>query len=226
MRILLSDEEFNSCRTNDMIPMECECCGKRFTVRKHYVVDSLNRHGGKYYRYCSHRCRNISEGRRIETVCAHCGKTIYKTLREYSKSSNHFCDSSCAASYNNAHKKSGCRRSRLEEYLEMRLRDEYPDMDILFNDRSVIGAELDIYIPSIRTGFEINGIVHYKPIYGDEKWERVVSNDEAKRRLCESSMITLHVVDTSSQKRFDECGSAKYFNYIRDRIEEKKGAAC
>lgn len=225
MKILLSDEEFNLCKTNDMIPIECECCGKRFTVRKHYVVDSLNRHDGNYYRYCCHKCRNISEGKRIETVCAHCGKTIYKTLREYSKSSNHFCNSSCAASYNNMHKKSGCRRSKLEVYIETRLKDEYPEMEILFNDKSIIDSELDIYIPSLRIGFELNGIIHYKPIYGVEKYDRVVSNDEAKKRLCESNEIALHVIDTSGQKRFNEHTSIKYFDYIRDTIEMEMGTA-
>ena len=226
MKILLSDEEFNLCKTNDLIPLECEYCGKRYFVKKHYVIDSINNHNGNYYKYCSHRCRNLSNGSLIETFCCHCGKTIYKTLREYSKSSNHFCNSSCAASYNNMHKKSGCRRSKLEVYIETRLKDEYPEMEILFNDKSIIDSELDIYIPSLRIGFELNGIIHYKPIYGVEKYDRVVSNDEAKKRLCESNEIALHVIDTSGQRRFNEDSSAKYLDYIRNTIEIKKGAAC
>ena len=124
------------------------------------------------------------------------------------------------------HKKSGCRRSKLEVYIETRLKDEYPEMEILFNDKSIIDSELDIYIPSLRIGFELNGIIHYKPIYGVEKYDRVVSNDEAKKRLCESNEIALHVIDTSGQRRFNEDSSAKYLDYIRNTIEIKKGAAC
>lgn len=114
----------------------------------------------------------------------------------------------------------------MEEYIETRLKDEYPEMEILFNDKSIIDSELDIYIPSLRIGFELNGIIHYKPIYGVEKYDRVVSNDEAKKRLCESNEIALHVIDTSGQRRFNEDSSAKYLDYIRNTIEMKKGAAC
>ena len=50
--------------------------------------------------------------------CTNCGKKFYKRPAEQKKTKNHFCSRSCAATYNNTHKKFGIRRSKLEKWLE------------------------------------------------------------------------------------------------------------
>jgi len=46
----------------------------------------------------------------------------------------------------------------------------YPDLVIHFNKKDAINSELDIYIPSLKLAFELNGIFHYEPIFGKENF--------------------------------------------------------
>lgn len=109
---------------------------------------------------------------------------------------------SCAAKYNNQHKKHGTRRSKLEIWLEETLTKKYPDICFIFNGKEAIGSELDIYVPSKNIAFEINGIFHYMPIYGQETLDAIQSNDAAKAMACAERKITLHIIDTRDHKYF------------------------
>jgi len=76
------------------------------------------------------------------------------------------------------------------------------NLEIHFNRKDAIGSELDIYIPSLRLAFELNGIFHYEPIYGQSKLDQVQNNDVSKSKLCHEAQIDLCVIDTSHQKYF------------------------
>ena len=82
---------------------------------------------------------------------------------------------SCAATYNNKNKTHGTRRSKLECFIEKKLSELYPDLTIHYNQKDTINSELDIYIPSFKLAFELNGIFHYEPIYGEEKLNQITS---------------------------------------------------
>ena len=81
------------------------------------------------------------------------------------KSTNFFCSSSCAATYNNKHKKYGIRCSKFEIAVQSLLREEFPELIFDFNQKNAVGSELDIFCPTLKLAFEINGIFHYKPIF-------------------------------------------------------------
>jgi hypothetical protein len=89
-----------------------------------------------------------------------------------------------------------------------------------------MGFELDIYIPTLNLAFEINGIVHYKNIYGQEKYERTKNNDRNKMVKCYERDITLVVLDTMEQHKFTEESSARYLDtvckIINLRLSKKK----
>lgn len=134
---------------------------------------------------------------------------------------NKFCNSSCAASYHNAHKTTGFRRSKLEIYLEKELPKLFPNLLIIYNDRKEVGYELDIYIPSLKLAFELNGIFHYEPIYGKEKLETMQFNDKQKFALCQQKLISLCVIDTTSLKYFKGEKAKKFLDIITNIINEK-----
>lgn len=159
----------------------------------------------------------------IKTNCKNCNAEINVQFAKHkkSKSGNHFCSQSCAGIYNNTHKTTGSRRSKLEKYLEFELIKLFPELEIHFNRKDIINSELDIYIPSLKLAFELNGIFHYEPIYGQDKLNQIQNNDHRKFQACLEQNIELCIIDTSRQKYFKEQSSKKYLNIITNIIYVK-----
>lgn len=214
---LFTDEEYNKSNTNDLLPIKCEHCNKIFYRTKRQIQRNSSKGLPKF---CTKDCLYKSKDNKIETTCINCGKIIKKQKSQIKKTSNNFCSQSCAASYNNTHKTKGTRRSKLEQYLEHKLIETYPSLEIIFNDKMAINSELDIYIPSLKLAFELNGIFHYEPIFGESKLNSIQQNDSNKFQKCQENDISLCVIDTSSQKYFKEQSSNKFFNIIKDIIDD------
>lgn len=218
---LFTQEEFNKAKGCDLLPLKCTICGKTFYKKKSEIAYAEENFPNRYS-FCSTSCRGASQGGRIECVCANCGEIFYKTHKEFvkSKSGKHFCSKSCSVSYNNKHKTFGTRRSKLEKYLEEKLSELYPNLEIKYNTKEEINSELDIYIPEYRLAFELNGIFHYEPIFGDNKLSQIQENDKNKFQLCQKNNISLCVLDTSSLNYFKEQNAKKYFEIIKNIINE------
>jgi hypothetical protein len=145
----------------------------------------------------------------IDLKCEQCGSTFQSEKRNAQKVLKHisikgykqnwlkFCNHSCATSYNNDHKTTGSNRSKLEKWLEQQLTILYPNLEIHYNLRNSINAELDIYIPSLKLAFELNGIFHYEPIFGEDRLLSAKTNDERKFQACLEHGIELCIIDTS-----------------------------
>jgi len=149
-------------------------------------------------------CVNKAKERYVQMPCSNCGRMVARKRRSLykNKSERIFCNNVCAATYNNLHKAFGCRRSKLEIWMEEQLQVRYPTLKILFNSKRVINAELDIYFPDLKLAFEINGIFHYKPIYGAKVLAATQLNDHKKRVGCVKMKIKLYVIDVSTMKQF------------------------
>jgi hypothetical protein len=171
--------------------------------------------------FCSLECANKQKITKIEVECSHCLKKFQKTPSQMklSKSGRSFCSKSCSATYNNLHKKTGTRRSKLEAWIEEQLSSLYPNLDILYNDKSAINSELDIYIPSLRLAIELNGIYHYEPIHGKDKFAQIQNNDANKFQACIANNISLCIVDASSLKYFKPSNAQKYLDIVTDIID-------
>ena len=92
---------------------------------------------------------------------------------------------------------------------------------INYNEINTINAELDIYIPSLKLAFELNGIFHYEPIFGNKKLVKTQNNDQRKFIACAELGISLCVIDTTSLKYFKEDNAKKFLNIITKLIDEK-----
>jgi hypothetical protein len=134
------------------------------------------------------------------------------------KTKHHFCSKSCAGKYSNSHKTKGTRSSKLEKWLAEKLVNLYPNLKFHFNRKDTINSELDIYIPSLKLAFELNGIFHYEPIFSKEKLDKIQNNDNRKMQACLEQGIELCIVDTSKQKYFKEQTSAQFLKIIQDII--------
>jgi hypothetical protein len=174
--------------------------------------------------FCSKKCYKeyLNYHHVIHTHCKLCNKPVRRTKSaSKTNSNNYFCNSSCAAIYNNAHKTTGTRVSKLEKHLQKVLTQRYPNLEILYNDKSTIKSELDIYIPSIKLAFELNGIFHYEPIYGSEKLKQIQNNDNRKFQACLENGIELVIVDVSSFGYFKIDRAQKYVDIVTNIIDSK-----
>lgn len=222
MTPLYTQQEFDSAKSKDLLPLQCELCLKSFSKSKNYIHSHiLNPHANATGNHCSIQCSNSSKKKYQSVSCLNCNLSFKKKEKEILKSPNHFCGSSCAASYNNRNKTHGYRRSKLEIWLEEQLTALYPDLQIDYNKKNTIGSELDIYISSLNLAIELNGIFHYEPIYGIKKLDQIQNNDISKSKACHDAKIDLCIIDTSSQSYVKPKTSQKYLNIVKNIIDRR-----
>lgn len=71
---------------------------------------------------------------------------------------------------------------------------EYPDAIYQYHSKWLGRQSLDIFIPSINTGFEYQGLQHYEPIEffgGIDAFNHRIELDEKKRKLCKKNDVKL-----------------------------------
>lgn len=180
--------EFDKLKNSD-IKFECEICGNEFKSTKKYLKRALGitKHQRKpSLKYCSRKCQTIGKMTGEYKNCEVCGKSIYRSKREIKKNNNNifFCSASCKGIHWNKNKDFGTNRSKIENWIEENIKLRY-DFDIIFNDRSILesGYEIDIYIPHLKLGFELNGVFHYEPIFGDDKLKITQQKDILKMNV-------------------------------------------
>lgn len=219
MKPLYSQQDYDSARGTDKLPLECYFCKISFLMEKKLIKYAIKENISRG-KYCSRKCSFKAVYLAVTRPCGQCGKLVTRELSQYksSKSKKIFCNNSCAAKYSNVHKTKGTRRSKLEIWIEDQIKSLYPNLNIKFNDKRLIGSELDIYINNFKLAFELNGIFHYKPIYGLEKLASIQANDKSKLQACKEKNITLHTIDVSGQIRFTQEDSIKYLNTICEII--------
>ena len=224
MKPLFTESEYQIAKSEELLSCLCYNCNKPFKILKKKVTRELN-HDMNLNKFCSKKCRGIFNRNlsSIKTKSKTCNNeiSVRLTVQKKSKTGNNFCSQSCAATYNNTHKTTGNRRSKLEKYIETELIKLYPDLEIRFNCKDTINSELDIYIPSFKLAFELNGIFHYEPIYGQDKLNQIQNNDNRKFQACLEQGIELCLIDVSNQKYFKEQSSEKYLIIIKSIINQK-----
>lgn len=218
MKPLYTESEFAEAKSRDLLPFECKHCGEVFHKSKNEAAKSQLRHRKEQLNFCSNSCQRRYNTPRVTTECEQCGTPFSKRAYQFAKSEHHFCSRSCAATWRNLNKKNGTRRSKLEKWLEEQLTTLYPNLEFHFNQKDAIQSELDIFIPSLRLAFELNGIYHYEPIHGQDKLDAIQSNDKRKFAACHEAGISLCSIDTSHQKYFKEKSSRKFLKIITDII--------
>jgi len=180
----------------------CSDCNNTFD-KKSYEIKRTK------YHFCSLKCwsnfQNKKKPTKIKVTCATCGFNFFKIPAEISKTGNSFCNRSCAVVFNNR-KKRKSRRSKAEKMLFDLLNKSFPNLPILANDKSLLdGLEIDIAFPSLKLGIEWNGIVHFKPIFGTQKFLKIQHNDIRKQKIAFEKGIHLIVVpDLVSTKSYVE----------------------
>ena len=202
-----------------MKSVECKNCGKPALKSVTRYNESLK---NNWNFFCSRTCRYGYQEKGRETPCAQCQKPVRKTPAEIRKTKRHaFCSKSCAASFNNRHKEHGCKRSRLEKYIEQQLIREFDGLVFTCNSVDVIKAELDFYFPRLNFAIEINGIIHYKPIFGLAKLKQIQDSDRLKAESCNKQKIDLQIIDVSCEVSYTKMMREKYWKVVKELVASK-----
>lgn len=225
MNLIITSQEFDTANSRALIPLKCEICHNTFYGKKHQITAVIKNPQTTHnrYRFCSLSCAGKHKTKLNTTMknCKHCGKEIKCSNKNTIRIRNVFCSKSCSATYYNTHKTVGHRRSKLEKWMETNLMELYPTLDINFNKTDAINSELDIYIPSLKLAFELNGIFHYEPIYGKDKLEKIKNNDTRKFQACLENGIELCIIDTSKIVYLKESTARPILNVITNIIDGK-----
>lgn len=218
---LFTEIEFKNSKSFDLLPCKCKQCNTVFNRTKHQIQCFLNPNHHTTGDFCSKKCSGLNERNKQQVICLNCSNIFFKYPIEIKRSPKHFCSRSCATIYNNKNKKIGNKRSKLEIYIQEQLTMIYPQLEIDYNKKNIIGSELDIYIPSLKLAFELNGIVHYEPIYGSDKLYKIKENDISKSKACFENKIDLCVIDSSGLKYFKPSNAQKYLDIIVNIIKQR-----
>lgn len=208
-------------RSRDPVPFLCPQCNTLFHRPKNVVQRRFGQKDNAQKLFCSKQCQNNSQHKKFEVNCSHCGNTIFRTPADYkdTKSGRFFCNRACAASFNMKLRKKS-RRSKCEVLLFKLLRKQFPFLRMIPNDKTMLdGYEVDIAIPEIKLGIEWNGIVHFKPIYGQERLNKIQKRDADKQRKAVELGVQLMVMpDLNSRSRYVEKAAVEITKIIKQLV--------
>ncbi len=168
----------------------------------------------------------ISKTVKYKYNCVQCKKEILRTEYELSKKKNKnglvFCSRSCRMTHQNLNnpKKYSCRKSKAEIYLFELIKRDFPNLIVLENDRTILKSklEIDLFIPEFKLAIELNGPVHYLPIYGEDRLKKCQNRDLLKQQEIHQIGLALIAIDISrlnSKKKTQQFLDEYYISHIK-----------
>ena len=190
------------------IERECVVCKKTFEV----IPVELD-----FHKYCSLICRNIdSRKERCKFRCECCDKEITRSKSQVCRRKHIFCSNSCKGKWyaiNTIQK----RRSKAECILAGLIGDDYPNLALILNSRSILscGYEIDIFIEEKNLAIEINGPCHYFCIYGTDKLKTIQQHDQIKYKEIYERRIQLLIIDIVGVSKIDKFMKGQYIDNVK-----------
>jgi len=157
---------------------------------------------------------------RVQIICANCGNTRMIQPTRISQTKRSFCSKHCAGTYNSKLPKHKTFQSKAEKQIRKYITTNYPNLEFITNNKSHIGYELDIFIPSLQLAFEINGIHHYKPIYGTPLFEKIKIRDNLRVEMCAAKNTTLIVLNISKLSQYTDKHMQPFYQIVDTAIKD------
>ena len=172
--------------------------------------------------FCNNSCASFYNKKPIiltQGACKLCSTLIFRWPSEM-KSEFIFCTQHCQSKYFSQFTKKK-ERSHLENFISRMIKETFPFLTFKISDREQCsGLELDFYFPDLNLAIEINGPIHYDPIYGETYLQNIQERDNRKSKICENKNIELHTI--KNYERFSEkIGRIKWMLEIRPILLQK-----
>jgi hypothetical protein len=210
-----------SSKSKCSVVIDCSQCGEKVLKYKSQMCN---------YNFCDSVCAGNhsgmikSEKAKFEVVCSYCDCIFHRPQsiinRKDRTNTEFFCSKKCKGCYDSTITKGIFdpnssfvkKRSALELYIEEKIKLNFPYIKLAINNRSLLESrlEVDFYFPDLKLAIEVNGIVHYKAIYGEEAFIKIQEKDNRKIQLCEEKKIDLIII--KSTVRFYESVGEKIWN--------------
>jgi len=200
------------------ISLTCAYCHKTFSRSPKQIA--AGRCKKSKLAFCSPKCSYASRAKKQLVECKQCHKQFIKQFNQIQLSPNNFCGHSCAATWNNHHIERGLKRSQFEAWVQQRIVETFPELEVQYNRKKAIESELDIYIPSLKLAIEISGVHHFFPLFGQAKLEAIQRNDAEKVTACQERGIKLVVINICDMKSFACMGLETHTNEIIKEIKQ------
>lgn len=152
-------------------------------------------------------------------LCKSCSKEIlrYETVI---KSEFIFCSHRCAGKHYSQFTKRK-EKSNLEKFLLYKIQENFPFLKVICSDRNQCsGLELDFYFLDLNLGIEINGPVHYDPIYGETYLQSIQERDSRKAKICEFKNIELVLIKNYGKFTINS-GNIIWLSEFKPKLLEK-----
>lgn len=177
----------------------------------------------------TNKIKKIKPNTKIKCNCKQCNKEIYRTPYSISTKKNKngfiFCSRSCRMTYQNLNnpKKYSCRKSKAEIYLYNLIKQDFPNLIVTENNRTILKSklEIDLFIPELKLAIELNGPVHYLPIYGEDRLKKCQNRDLIKQQEIHNLGLALIAIDISrlnSKKKTHQFLDEYYISHIKPII--------
>lgn len=158
----------------------------------------------KNHTFCSKKCEfDFKRKDRVMVKCKLCEDTLY--IPQSQKNRRKFCSPACMWKYRKLHpiKTRRSFRSYGECALACLLKKNYKELEIVTSDRQQLnGYELDIWIPKLKIGIEYNGPHHYKPVYGNDIFEKTIIADKNKQKIAaEKGIKIVYIIPNDNVRR-------------------------
>lgn len=180
----------NTYRASKITRPKCNFCNK--------IVNRRLSHCGKLV-YCNKFCEIEDKKKRCQLICQICGITYEQPE---SRKNSKYCSRKCMGV---GIKKSYVKRKpQYRSYGECAivclLRKNYPNIKIETSNREQLnGYEIDIWLPELNVGIEYNGPHHFKPVYGENIFNKTIESDKKKMEIAiEKNIKLVYIIQLKS----------------------------
>ncbi len=84
---------------------------------------------------------------------------------------------------------------------------------------------MDFYFPDLNLAIEINGFLHFQPIYGREKLQRIQKTDKEKADKCLQAGIQLCIINVSKEPHLTQNLKDKHWKTVKELVASNEKRA-